>query len=853
MKEFVNEIQKTAKAMALYEDNESTLFAAVNDIPKSDVNDLVKQYSRVVDNFRPVNLLRYELLNRLKEGDKLSSALYDDIKEKIRGKNADYFRKYGAALTESLVKYPDKKKDWFTAWKNPFRVLYVFMYRDKLKSDTEGTLQRLTQEIQSRLNLNNFSSNRVDFDGATNFGSSYCWLAFYPNTKLNHQRAYQLFLQICGDHLEAGLMPGWKIQEPEPKDVRSFDNIENALVHLEAVKSRAVELNQKLRNYWKFAPGQHAVKWDEFHREGIMAISWDRANLKDLNKYGSTEELAEALGVDDPESSNEVFNIENFRDASIGDIVIANRGKKEAIGIGVIESAYEYHPERTNFPHVRKVNWLVNQPIPVEKSFRPDTFSPTKEWGTIKNLYITKYPELENTIKQLEGGKEPPPREEPTHGGLNYWWLNANPKIWNFEETPVGQLQTYTSHNEKGNKRQKYKYFQEVKPGDIVVGYVTSPQREVTAICKITKSLHRTENGEEIQFEKIEQLAKPIHYETLQAIPDLAGSEPLVNNQGSLFKLTEQEYEIIRSLIDETNIQVKVEIESYDKKKAMKELFLAEAQFDEMLDALKEKKNVILQGPPGVGKTYVAKRLAYGLIESNDPQRIEMIQFHQSYSYEDFIHGFRPTPKGHFELKHGIFHQFCRRAQREESAGRPYVFIIDEINRGNLSKIFGELMMLIEPDKRGKEYAIPLAYSQDADEKFYIPENLYLIGMMNTADRSLAMVDYALRRRFRFVTLRPEFASETFQRFLAGAGVRSELAKKIVSRMAALNEVISADAKNPGPGYQIGHSYFCPKHGIEPDEQWYRRVVESEIVPLIQEYWFDNEQKVKDQRSALLA
>src|SRR6185437_14748417 len=154
------------------------------------------------------------------------------------------------------------------------------------------------------------------------------------------------------------------------------------------------------------------------------------------------------------------------------------------------------------------------------------------------------------------------------------------------------------------------------------------------------------------------------------------------------------------------------------------------------------------------------------LVGSNDPQRVEMIQFHQSYSYEDFIQGFRPTVKGHFDLKSGIFHQFCRRAQRDEANGKPYVFIIDEINRGNLSKIFGELMMLIEPDKRGKEHAIPLAYCQDGEDKFYIPENMYLIGMMNTADRSLAMVDYALRRRFRFVSLRPEFSSKTFREFL---------------------------------------------------------------------------------------
>jgi 5-methylcytosine-specific restriction enzyme B len=191
--------------------------------------------------------------------------------------------------------------------------------------------------------------------------------------------------------------------------------------------------------------------------------------------------------------------------------------------------------------------------------------------------------------------------------------------------------------------------------------------------------------------------------------------------------------------------------------------------------------------------------------------------------------------------------------EHEGEQEKPYVFIIDEINRGNLSKILGELMMLIEPDKRGKQHAIPLAYSQDADEKFYIPHNLHLIGMMNTADRSLAMVDYALRRRFRFIRLKPEFESGVFKENLADAGAAPDLVKKIITRMRALNEIISADSKNLGIGYEIGHSYFCPRPGIKPDDHWYRRVVESEIVPLIEEYWFDNEQKVKAQRTMLLA
>jgi 5-methylcytosine-specific restriction protein B len=415
-----------------------------------------------------------------------------------------------------------------------------------------------------------------------------------------------------------------------------------------------------------------------------------------------------------------------------------------------------------------------------------------------------------------------------------------------------GARQTYTSHNEKGNKRQKYKYFQEVKPGDLVVGYVTSPQREVVGICRITKGLHTSDDIEQIEFEKIERLDKPVLYETMQNAGELATAEPIVSNQGSLFKLTEQEYEVIRALIDEANPARRVEATPYTKQMALKEVFVPEAHFDEMLYALREKRNLILQGAPGVGKTFVAKRLAYTLIESDDRQRVETIQFHQSYSYEDFIQGIRPTPKGHFDLRYGIFHQFCRRAQRDEAARKPYVFVIDEIKRGNLSKIFGELMMLIEPDKRGKQHAIPLAYSQDSDDTFYIPENLYLIGTMNTADRSLAMVDYALRRRFRFVTLAPGFTETAFKNFLSSMNVAPDLMKRIVDRMTELNEAISADIKNLGPGYRIGHSYFCPRDGMVPDDAWYRRVIESEIVPLIQEYWFDDEQKVQDLRVALL-
>lgn len=440
-------------------------------------------------------------------------------------------------------------------------------------------------------------------------------------------------------------------------------------------------------------------------------------------------------------------------------------------------------------------------------------------------------------------------RQSPDN--INYWWLNANPNIWNFSDIPVGQKRVYTALNEKGNKRQVYKYFEEVRPGDIVVGYVTSPVKEIVAICKITRELHEGPEGAAIEFQKIEQLSNPIHFTMLKNNPDFKGGENFLNRQGSLFKLQPAEYEIIRVLIDEANPLSTQKIQSYSKQEALADLFLDEDKFDEILALLKYKKNLILQGPPGVGKSFIAKRLAYTLLECKDDKRVEMIQFHQSYAYEDFIQGYRPNEEGKFQLQNGIFYNFCRRAQ--QMPDKPFVFIIDEINRGNLSKIFGELMLLIEADKRGREYAVALTYTNDNYPGFYIPENLYLIGMMNTADRSLAMVDYALRRRFNFVDLEPEFESEKFRKYLRDRRMSETLVDKIVRQMTALNQLIDKDENNLGRGYRIGHSFFCPLNGEGPfDETWYRRVIDYEIVPLLNEYWFDQPDKVSQQIEKLL-
>jgi 5-methylcytosine-specific restriction protein B len=283
-------------------------------------------------------------------------------------------------------------------------------------------------------------------------------------------------------------------------------------------------------------------------------------------------------------------------------------------------------------------------------------------------------------------------------------------------------------------------------------------------------------------------------------------------------------------------------------------VFLSEMQIKEIIERLATKKNLILQGCPGVGKTFIARKLAFALMEEIDDKRVETVQFHQSYSYEDFIRGYRPLADkaGAFGLQDGIFYKFCQKAK--DDPDRDYVFIIDEINRGNLSQIFGELLMLIETDKRGPEFVVPLLYQKKDEPRFYVPQNVYLIGLMNVADRSLALVDYALRRRFAFVSLTPQFSGTEFSKWLSDRNMIPDLINLIISRLTVLNQQITEDTLL-GENYQIGHSYFCPR-GNNFDgltREWYEQVIKTEIIPLLKEYWFDNQKRAKEIGETLLA
>ena len=415
---------------------------------------------------------------------------------------------------------------------------------------------------------------------------------------------------------------------------------------------------------------------------------------------------------------------------------------------------------------------------------------------------------------------------EQDHG---YWWLNANPKIWSFSDIAVGEVQAYTLYNENGNKRRIFQNFLDAKAGDMIIGYESNPVKQIVAIGRVSAE----QDGEKLFFEKVEGLTSPIDYATLRGCPELERMEYFQNPQGSLFKLTRGEFDFIFDLIREENPAAQeASIDAYTKSDFLDEVYMTEKRYESLVAVLRNKKNIILQGAPGVGKTFAARRLAWSMMGEKDDSRIEFVQFHQNYSYEDFMMGYKPVEDG-FELKYGIFYRFCQKAANQPD--KEFFFIIDEINRGNMSKIFGELLMLIEKDYRGTKAT--LAYN---GLSFSVPKNLYIIGMMNTADRSLAMIDYALRRRFSFFEVEPGFDSEGFIQYQNS--LNNETFNELVNKVKDLNREISLD-KSLGKGFCIGHSYFCGRDVCT--EEWLHSIVDYDILPMLSEYWFDDVNKLQ--------
>lgn len=418
------------------------------------------------------------------------------------------------------------------------------------------------------------------------------------------------------------------------------------------------------------------------------------------------------------------------------------------------------------------------------------------------------------------------------NNNMNHWFIVANPEIWSVSTKEVGAEEFYTFYNEKGNPRKIFKNFQAAAEGDPVIFYEATPKKQAVCLGEIV-----AQDGKKLHFRKTADLEKPVDYAVIANTSELAGMEFLANRNGSVFRLTTEEYNKIVELskvVEEEN-----EYESYTKEDFLADVFMDENVYERLVSILRIKKNLILKGAPGVGKTYAAKRLAYSIMGEKNTDRVTFVQFHQSYSYEDFVMGYRPNDSGGFVLRPGVFYKFCKKAELDP--GHDYYFIIDEINRGNLSKIFGELFVLIEADKREEE--VQMAYRE---ELFSVPKNLYIIGMLNTADRSLAMIDYALRRRFSFVEMKPAINKLIDVRHIEPT---SKLGK-LLDEVKNLNEDIAGDS-SLGTGFCIGHSYFCDNEAVIDANL--PNIVEYEIIPMLEEYWFDNPSKATDWSERLRA
>ncbi len=462
--------------------------------------------------------------------------------------------------------------------------------------------------------------------------------------------------------------------------------------------------------------------------------------------------------------------------------------------------------------------------------------------------FLMKYPEFrkfKNPGKKSDGNMGDPDTLETNYWlyspgeGANKWNKYFKNNVMGIGFSDIGDLSQYESKNDirekvleitnDNNKHTNdilalWQFANEVKEGDVI--YAKRGMSEIIGRGIVTGNYYYDE-----EFDKDHKHMLKVNWKTkgnwkydgklpMKTLTDITIYTEMLNNIQNFFD------------DDPTGGEEIIEYPPYPEEDFLKEVFLDEEEYNTLVNLLLNKKNIIIQGAPGVGKTYVSKRLAYSIMGVKDKEKVELVQFHQSYSYEDFIMGYRPSNDG-FELEKGIFYDFCKKAEIDED--NMYFFIIDEINRGNLSKIFGELFMLIEGDKRG--YPVKLLYNK---ESFSIPNNIYIIGLMNTADRSLAMLDYALRRRFRFYDLKPAFDTHDFKKYMGE--LDSIKFNEMVNLIKDLNDEISKD-EVLGEGFQIGHSYFSNLTKENVDNEL-NNIVEYEIIPLLKEYWFDEKDNV---------
>lgn len=624
------------------------------------------------------------------------------------------------------------------------------------------------------------------------------------------------------------------------------------------------------RGYWLYVPGEGTGKWDEFRTAGIMALNWDR--IGDPTSYPNEEAVIEALeaGYGDwgGRPTGAAGMIRDFtRTMRPGDVVYARRGPTEIIGRGVVRSEFRYDDARPAYRCVRDIEWTHVGSWPLDRrvgavSLQRVTENTSYNPAQLESLFRDRNASGASTASvraQGVGDSNQAKKHELQHWlytpgeGAARWEEFRTAGIMALNWDRVGDLASfpdkeslldalYTHYGDWGGRPRKaadsvWDYIHAMKPGDIVYvrrsfneivgrGVVRSDYRydEDRSSFRAVRDVEWTHVGSWPLEQRIGRLMLQRLTENTKYTPDQLNALIGIEDSHSSASVDERRG---NNDLDEAD-------EHYTSADFLAEVFLRPEDVEQMLGLLRRKKNLILQGAPGTGKTFAAKRLAYALMGQTDDSRVEVVQFHQSTAYEDVVVGLRPTAEGGFAAAEGVFARFCRRAAADP--GRDYVFIIDEINRANISKAFGELLMLIEAEHRGEALRLPVS-----GELLSVPKRLHIIGMMNTADRGLALIDYALRRRFAFFEMRPALDHPGFLRHVEAVG--SARLEALVDVVRRLNQRIAED-EALGPGFQIGHSYLClpaagPENPAGTDAD-VTSVVRYELEPLVREYWFDN-------------